>query len=243
MEGWIELPKHVLCEADWNYKVSDAKLMKKLESSIRKNGLVQNLIVRPIAGGKYEIVNGNHRYKALEFIQMDKVMTYSLGNVSLAKAKRIAVETNETNFGRDDGKLAGILRDIKEEFDAEDLHSTISQEVINIDKVINKEVGAIQEQEKELGSSLVYSDVTTNSSPAKNDDMDWYNPKDVDKDELRTIKHVVPKDVKTLYDTQLERIVGICKKENMDISSTQAVEILIDIVSNLSNSFINQNIS
>lgn len=121
----IEVDIENLTLAVWNYKTDDPKLLKKLEANIKKHGQVENLIVRELHDGAFEVVNGNHRLKALINLGYDKVVCFNLGQVSDAKAKRIAVETNETKFGTDSIKLAEVMRDIREEYEVDDVMETM----------------------------------------------------------------------------------------------------------------------
>lgn len=125
----IEVDVDNLTLAVWNYKTDDAKLLKKLENNIKKHGQVENLIVRELPGDDgetiYEVVNGNHRLKALINLGYDKAVCYNLGVVSDSTAKRIAVETNETKFGTDSIKLAEVMRDIRSEYEIEDVMETM----------------------------------------------------------------------------------------------------------------------
>lgn len=305
---WIELPKHVLKPADWNYKTSNARKMKKLERNMVRNGLIQNLIVRPIAGGFYEVVNGNHRLEVMQTMRIDKVMCFNLGNVTVAQAKRIALETNETSFDRDDGKLAGILKDLHVEFDTKELFSTLSADLVNLDKIINKTVTEIEDIDLELGEPVYSTDKRSreskvpidyqstridkggvernrriasvgnsqegesivpdehsieqpaamkykSSSMAQNvkqleDDMshsegnlEWYDPKSAPKDEMRTIKIIVPKSVKELFDLQMERIAICANDKNMPLSGTQVLEVFCSIVNDMADEQISNCIS
>ena len=55
-----------LIKADWNYKTDDEKKLKDLQENFKRNGQVENIIVRELSKGKYEVVNGNHRLDALK---------------------------------------------------------------------------------------------------------------------------------------------------------------------------------
>jgi ParB family transcriptional regulator, chromosome partitioning protein len=62
----IELPIEALSEAVWNANVMDAKTMQRLKESITRYGLLQPLVVRPVAKSKYEVLSGNQRLKILK---------------------------------------------------------------------------------------------------------------------------------------------------------------------------------
>lgn len=112
-----------LVPADWNYKKFDnLDMQKKLVANIKKNGQVENIIVREIEKGFFEVVNGNHRFLAMKELKYTEVMCCNMGKISLNQAKRIAVETNETGFDADESKLAALLNDVI--LSEEDFHET-----------------------------------------------------------------------------------------------------------------------
>jgi len=120
-----------LIKADWNYKEENKRLSQKLKNNIKKNGIIENIIVRQISKNKYEVVNGNHRLDILRELKVKHTMCYDLGNISLAQAKRIAIETNETKFGVNEEKLTDLINDISNNFGLEDLSYTIVDDVLD----------------------------------------------------------------------------------------------------------------
>lgn len=126
IENYIELPLNKLVKADWNYKVDDAALLEKLKNNLKRNGQIENIIVRVLPTGFYEIVNGNHRYDALLAIGIETAVCYNLGEISLLAAQKIAIETNETRFDSDKEALAKLIEEIKlsNEFTDEELNTT-----------------------------------------------------------------------------------------------------------------------
>lgn len=117
--NWLNLPVASLVKADWNYKTDDAEKAAKLKSNIERNGQLENIIVRELPDDLYEVVNGNHRLSAFQDIGTPTVVCYNLGPISIAKAKRVAIETNETRFETDSIKLAELLKSLVEGPDAE----------------------------------------------------------------------------------------------------------------------------
>lgn len=122
--GFVSLPVADLVKADWNYKVADEDLKSKLKENIRTNGFIENLIVRELPNGKYEVVNGNHRLDVVKELGLKSVMCYNLGTISDAKAKKIAIETNETKFTANPFELSNLIKEITEEFPLEELLKT-----------------------------------------------------------------------------------------------------------------------
>jgi len=130
LEFYKEIPLENLVEADWNYKKAEDKKslekMEKLKKNLLRNKQVENLIVRDTdKKGFFEVVNGNHRLKAMESIGMTTAVCFMMGKITQAHAERIAAETNETKFDADPLKLAALLARVSEEFDMDDMISTM----------------------------------------------------------------------------------------------------------------------
>ena len=133
----IEIGK--LTKAEWNYKEDDALTESKLIENLRKNGQVENIIVRETDKGMYEVVNGNHRLKAYQTLGYKKVLCYNLGKVNLLQAKQIAIETNETRFAPDRIKLAERVTELAEEFGSADIAATMpfsEKDISNLQSVL-----------------------------------------------------------------------------------------------------------
>jgi len=119
------VPISSLVRADWNYKTEDPEMAAKLRENMKRNGQVENLIVRHLATGFLEIVNGNHRLDAMLDLGYEEVMVCDLGEISDAAARRIAIETNETRFQSDPLRLSALIREIVQEFPLDDALSTL----------------------------------------------------------------------------------------------------------------------
>lgn len=130
-KGYHNIEIDRLVKAGWNYKENNDALMEKLINNIKRNGQIENIIIRELDTGFFEVVNGNHRLDALNAIGSKTVYCYNLGQISESQAKRIAVETNETKFQSSEESLAEILREIIDEFDDFDITSPFSDEELN----------------------------------------------------------------------------------------------------------------
>lgn len=133
---YCEIGVEKLVKADWNYKKDDPEKAEKLAANIKRNRQIQNLIVRELEDGFYEVVNGNHRYDVLLSIGITSAVCCNLGKISLAHAQRIAIETNETTFDSDPLKLADLIKEINHEFDVADLVETMPYTQENIDSML-----------------------------------------------------------------------------------------------------------
>lgn len=118
----------------WNpNKQSERQFQAEIES-ILSNGFIMPILVREVAKNKWQIVDGEHRKRALDIIINDKLE--GQGNVpdlvknqeipaviidlDDAKAKRLTVIMNETRGRADMGSLAELLSSIQEDL-GEDL--------------------------------------------------------------------------------------------------------------------------
>lgn len=125
LKNYKIFPIDILRKAPWNYKEEDEYKSVKLKNNIERIGQVENIQVRELEDGFYEVVNGNHRLEDMLALGKKWVMAYDHGQISREEAKRIAIETNETRFPHDIGALAGILKELDEHFGTEDLEVTM----------------------------------------------------------------------------------------------------------------------
>ena len=134
--GYTTLPINKLVKAPWNYKYNDAVLMQKLRENIKENGQIENLIVRELDSGVYEVVNGNHRLDVLIDLKITEAHCYNLGKMPDNRAKRIAIETNETKFPVDSLKLSDILKQLMSDFTLEDLVITMPYSMTELESLM-----------------------------------------------------------------------------------------------------------
>lgn len=151
IKNYQEIPLSKLKECTWNYKTDDEELAEKLANNIERNGQIENIIVREISKGKYEVVNGNHRYKALKKLKVKTAVCYNLGKIDEALAKRIAIETNETKFGVDSYLLANLIEELKEEYTFDDIKTTLPYDDLQYDALAdlaNFDIDNLQEEDE-----------------------------------------------------------------------------------------------
>jgi ParB-like chromosome segregation protein Spo0J len=112
---WVEISIDKLVKADWNYKKEDSETADKLIANIKRNGQVENILIRELPTGFYEVVNGNHRLDAFKKLELETCVCYNMGKITDAHARRIAIETNETGFERDNKIMAEVLKEITDD--------------------------------------------------------------------------------------------------------------------------------
>lgn len=136
LNNYKAIPVRDLRNADWNYKSSDESLSEKLAENIKRNGQIENLIVRSLGEGMFEVVNGNHRLDVLRKLGVENAICYDLGDISLPQAKRIAIETNETKFDTNNVKLAQLLKELSVEIPIIDLEATMPYSIKELENRI-----------------------------------------------------------------------------------------------------------
>ena len=205
LEKFIEIDIEKLVKAEWNYKEEDAELQQKLVNNIKANGQIENIIIRELDTGFYEVVNGNHRYDALKELGFDKAIAYNLGKVSQAQARRIAISTNETKFKANQEKFIDLMNELIDEFSVEDL------------------VQDMPYSEEQL----------VNFKNLK--EFDWKDPtnskSDSDNDSVKVTFHL-PKDIAEGLQNQIQRINSLLYPNDpiKDVQPIMAIQVITQIV-------------
>jgi hypothetical protein len=207
-KNWMIVAREKLKFAPWNYKLDNEETKQKLEilkRSIQNNGLCENLIIRELPKGMYEVCNGNHRLRAMDDLEITEAMAYNLGKISVKEAQRKTLETNEIKFPIDNLKLGQIFKNLGEEWSFEDLALSI-----DIPELDMKNFALLQ-------------------------DHDWaqYNaaPPIYARGEFQEIKLNLPNDVARLFMAQIHRVQLLITPAASDNSSySAAIEAITQIV-------------
>lgn len=145
------LPISSLNPAPWNYKESDSDTMNKLKANIEKNGIIENLVVRELGSNSFEVINGNHRLELLKDLGIDKVFCCNVGEITLHKAKLLALELNETRFPKDNKKFSELMGSLCEKVGVTELSETLAMSAKQIKKFeTEKELIDEEYEEKEV---------------------------------------------------------------------------------------------
>ncbi|KLV10206.1 ParB/RepB/Spo0J family partition protein [Photobacterium ganghwense] len=100
----------------WNTNSMSPPDFDKLVRSIEEVGSFKPVVVRRL-GDEFEIIGGEHRWKAAMVLGWDEIDIADLGEISEAEAKRIGVLDNE-RYGEDDElALARLIEEIDAVFD------------------------------------------------------------------------------------------------------------------------------
>jgi ParB family chromosome partitioning protein len=110
-----ELPLEQLKEAPWNPNQMDEAMLSRLRESLTRYGLVQNLVVRFLEEGCYEVLSGNQRLQVLRGLQRSPVPCVVV-DLDDAQARLLSQALNriqgEDNLGLRPEMLKEILEQI-----------------------------------------------------------------------------------------------------------------------------------
>jgi ParB family chromosome partitioning protein len=93
----------------------DAAKLEELSVSIKEHGVVQPIIIRPIASGKYELVAGERRWRACQLLHMESIPAV-IKDLSDSHTMEIALIENIQREDLGPLEEAGALRTLAEEF-------------------------------------------------------------------------------------------------------------------------------
>lgn len=96
----------------WNPNRMTMELFKKELASIRRWGMVVPIIVRPLRGGTYQIIDGEQRWKAATDLELLEVPVWDIGDVSDADAKQLTIVLNELHGSYEPELMRPLLRDL-----------------------------------------------------------------------------------------------------------------------------------
>jgi hypothetical protein len=106
------IPVGELHPNSWNPNRMDAFMYEKEMASMRAFGFVDPITVRQLPDGSFEILDGEHRWRAAQDIGMKMVPIWNLGEVPDAIAKQLTIVLNETRGRADETKLSALLADL-----------------------------------------------------------------------------------------------------------------------------------
>jgi ParB family chromosome partitioning protein len=110
----IDLPLDQLKEATWNPNQMAEAMLQKLRESLTRYGLVQNLVVRPLGNGSYEVLSGNQRLQVLRELQRSPVPCVVV-ELDDAHARLLSQALNRISGSDDLGLKAEMLKEILEQ--------------------------------------------------------------------------------------------------------------------------------
>jgi len=115
------VPAELLVNAPWNYKEDDVRTEDALEQNMKLQGQVENLNVRVLETGYFEVGNGNHRNKVFKRNGREFVLVCDHGDISQAEFQRRVILQNDTRWKNNEVKFAELIQEIAQEIPLEQL--------------------------------------------------------------------------------------------------------------------------
>lgn len=132
----------------WNVNSVPEENQRKLEESIRRNGIYRPVIVRELEDGSLQVIAGEHTTRAAIALGYETIDVYNLGRIDEVRAKEISVIDNQ-HYGHEDSfGLANLLREFEGDvatfmpFDDEDLKAIFKATSIDFDSLELPETAA-----------------------------------------------------------------------------------------------------
>ncbi len=97
----------------WNVNSVSHDNQRKLEESIRRNGIFRPIIVRELEDGTLEVIGGEHTTRAAIDLGFEEIDVYNLGRISEQRAKEISVIDNQQYGNEDSFGLAELLKEFE----------------------------------------------------------------------------------------------------------------------------------
>lgn len=106
----MQVSPEQLSFSPWNVNSVSPENQKKLEESIRRNGIFRPVVVRELADGTLEVIAGEHTTRAAIELGMEQIDVYNLGPIDDLRAKEISVIDNQHYGHEDTFGLAELLK-------------------------------------------------------------------------------------------------------------------------------------
>lgn len=119
----VWLPPDMLVPNAWNPNRMDAFMYARAVESIREFGFIDPITARPCKG-KYEIIDGEHRWKAASDLGLSLIPVFVL-ELTDAKAKKLTILLNELRGSADPASMGNLLKALLESESIESLTTTL----------------------------------------------------------------------------------------------------------------------
>lgn len=103
----------------WNTNFQNEGILKKVKANIEKLGAVDPIHVRTGKGeNKYEIVDGEHRWKTMVGLGYKEIDIEDLGNISDETAMRLTINLNNLRGSDDPMKRSKLMKHLRDKDEA-----------------------------------------------------------------------------------------------------------------------------
>jgi ParB family chromosome partitioning protein len=107
----------------WNPNRMSEEMYHKLKAYVKREGLVEPIVVRPVGDG-YEILGGFHRWKIAKELGYETVLC-AVVELDDRRAKILSINLNEMKGESVSSLLSELVHDLSQELTLEDLESQL----------------------------------------------------------------------------------------------------------------------
>ena len=141
----VDLPVNQLSEAPWNPNAMSDEMRSHLRTSLSRFGAVQNLVVRSLDDGDYEVLSGNQRLQVLKEMGAQEVPCVVV-DLDDARARLLAQALNRVHGDDEIGLKAELVRQVLETLPREEVVSVLPETVQTLDALASLGEGDLAEQ-------------------------------------------------------------------------------------------------
>jgi len=120
---WVSADK--LVPNQWNPNTQTKEMYEKTKNSIKEFGFVAPVIARPLPDGNFEIIDGEHRWKAAKELGLTQIPIIVCEGLDEPTIKRLSLALNRLHGEDDVLKLADLMSDLLQHYDLSTLLSTL----------------------------------------------------------------------------------------------------------------------
>lgn len=131
----IRVPISQIVPNGWNPNEQSEYVFSKEVLSIQTYGFLDPVTVREIEGG-YEIVDGEHRYKAALQLGYTELPVNNLGQVTAQEATALTILMNEIKGKAETGKMSDVLKSLEASIGRERLVEIMPMSANEIENLI-----------------------------------------------------------------------------------------------------------
>ncbi|MBI4303516.1 MAG: ParB N-terminal domain-containing protein, partial [Chloroflexi bacterium] len=132
----IDLPLGQLMEAPWNANEISEAMLGRLRESIRRYGVVQNLVVRSLGDVTYEVLSGNQRLKLFREAALPSAPCVVI-DIDDAHARLLAEALNRIHGEGDMGLRAELLRKALGEVPEKDVLALLPETIVSLRALVS----------------------------------------------------------------------------------------------------------
>ena len=114
------------------------EMYRKELASIKRFGYVNPILARDLVS-HYEIIDGEHRWKALKQLGYEEAEVTVIEGLTDEEAKQLTIVLNETRGSPDQAKLGTLLRDLLENVPKADLLDVLPIDPVRFDRLAGLE--------------------------------------------------------------------------------------------------------